>query len=258
VKINSSFFHSSLFHAPTSSKKGTQPIFVSKIPEEVPVFIYLSIYLSIRAAFDGEGIYMADIIVNGISKSFGEKTVLSGVSLRFEEGRRTALMGASGCGKTTLLRIIAGLECADSGEIIGIEPGEFGMVFQEARLFPTATAEENVACVRQSRKDGFAASALRALGFDATDMKKRPHELSGGMQRRVAIARAIAYCDRLFSEGRRPILLLDEAIKELDGETRDLARKYVSEFCDRTDCTVISVTHDEEEAASFCHTVIRL
>ena len=201
---------------------------------------------------------MADIVVKDIKKSYGEKSVLSGVTLCFEEGKRTALMGASGCGKTTLLRIIAGLESADSGDIVGIKAGDFGMVFQEARLFDTATAEENVALVRKNKNDGFALAALYVLGFDDGDMKKRPKELSGGMQRRVAIARAIAYCDRLYEDGKRPILLLDEAIKELDEESSRNALAYITEFCDRTGCTVITVTHDPLEAKSFCHNIIEL
>ena len=201
---------------------------------------------------------MSDITVTNVTKSFGDKTVLSGVTLRFEEGKRTALMGPSGCGKTTLLRIISGLETADSGEICGIKAGDFGMVFQEARLFPTATAEENVAVVRRNKKDGFALSALKSLGFTESDAKKRPNELSGGMQRRVAIARAIAYCDRLHGEGKRPILLMDEAIKELDSDSAQKALDYITAFCDKTNCTVITVTHGEAEAKSFCHAVIAL
>lgn len=201
---------------------------------------------------------MADINVNGVTKSYGEKNVLSSVTLQFSEGKRTALMGPSGCGKTTLLRIIAGLETADSGEIDGIRAGDFGMVFQEARLFPTATAEENVALVRRNKKDGFALAALKALGFTESDAKKRPNQLSGGMQRRVAIARAIAYCDQLCLDGKPPILLLDEAIKELDAESARNALRYITEFCDETNCTVITVTHDENEAKRFCHTVITL
>ena len=201
---------------------------------------------------------MSDIIVTNVKKEYGDKTVLNGVSLRFESGKRTALKGASGCGKTTLLRIIAGLEIADSGEILGIAPGDFGMVFQEARLFPTSTAEENVSMVRKNKKDGFALKILQDLGLSRADAQKYPRELSGGMQRRVAIARAIAYCDRLHSEGKRPILLLDEAIKELDSESAQTVTNYLTEFCDRIECTVITVTHDEKEAENFCHTVINL
>ena len=201
---------------------------------------------------------MGNITVTNITKSYGEKTVLNNVTLCFEEGKRTALMGQSGCGKTTLLRIIAGLESADGGEISGIGAGDFGLVFQEARLFPTASAEENVSVVRRNKKDGFAADALRALGFEETDIKKRPKELSGGMQRRVAVARAIAYCDQLYADGKRPILLLDEAIKELDSETAKRTLSYITEFCERTGCTVITVTHDSEEAKGFCHSIIEM
>ncbi len=201
---------------------------------------------------------MSNITVTNLTKSYGEKTVLNNVTICFEEGKRTALMGPSGCGKTTLLRIIAGLENANSGTVLGIKAGDFGMVFQEARLFPTATAEENVALVRRNKKDGYAAQALLALGFDGADLKKRPSELSGGMQRRVAIARAIAYCDQLYSEGKAPILLLDEAIKELDEASAECALSFITDFCDRTQCTVITVTHDTEEAKRFCHTVITL
>ena len=201
---------------------------------------------------------MKDIIVTNVSKTYGEKTVLNNITLCFESGKRTAIMGPSGCGKTTLLRIIAGLENADEGEVVGIKAGDFGMVFQEARLFPTATAEENVALVRCNKKDGYAAKALLALGFDEADLKKRPAQLSGGMQRRVAIARAVAYCDRLHVEGKAPILLLDEAIKELDESSAECALSFITDFCDRTHCTVITVTHDTEEAKRFCHTVITL
>ena len=201
---------------------------------------------------------MSDIIVTNITKTYGEKTVLNNINLCFKEGKRTALMGQSGCGKTTLLRIIASLELADEGEISGVKAGDFGMVFQEARLFPTASAEENVSVVRKNKKDGFAADALRALGFEETDIKKRPKELSGGMQRRVAVARAIAYCDQLYADGKSPVLLLDEAIKELDSETAKRTLSYITEFCERTNCTVITVTHDIEEARTFCHSIIEM
>ena len=201
---------------------------------------------------------MADIVVRDICKRYGEQNVLDGFSAVFPEGRRTALMGPSGCGKTTLLRIIAGLETADSGEIEGVSAGGFAMVFQEARLFEAMSAEQNVACVRKNKKDGFAALLLSALGFESADLKKRPSQLSGGMQRRVAIARALAYCDRLKAEGRQPVLLLDEAVRELESISAERVRNYIAELCDRTACTVITVTHDEGEASSFCHSVIRM
>lgn len=201
---------------------------------------------------------MADITVRALTKRYGDETVLSELFLTFAEGKKTAVMGPSGCGKTTLLRLLAGLEAPDSGEIDGVEQGGFAMVFQEARLFPEMTAEQNVSAVRKNKKDGFAVSALSALGFDAADMKKRPLQLSGGMQRRVAVARAIAYCDEIFASGKRPILLLDEAVRELDAESVLAVRKYISDFCERSGCTVISVTHDKNEAENFCDETVML
>ena len=201
---------------------------------------------------------MSDIKVNGISKKFGDQTVLDNLTLTFGSGKRTALMGPSGCGKTTLLRIIAGLEAPDTGEVTGIEAGDFGMVFQEPRLFGTMTAEQNITCVLNNKKDGTAQRLLSDLGFSEADVKKRPAELSGGMQRRVAVARAIAYCQRLHEEGKQPILLLDEAIKELDADSKQRVTDLLINFCDQTNCTVISITHDTAEAEYFCHNVIYL
>ena len=78
------------------------------------------------------------------------------------------------------------------------------------------------------------------------------------MQRRVAVARAIAYCDQLYADSKSPVLLLDEAIKELDSETAKRTLSYITEFCERTNCTVITVTHDIEEARTFCHSIIEM
>ncbi|MBR2460239.1 MAG: ABC transporter ATP-binding protein [Clostridia bacterium] len=201
---------------------------------------------------------MADIIVRAVSKSYGNESVLSEFSAVFPEGKRTAIMGPSGCGKTTLLRIISGLEKADSGEIQGLSPGDFAMVFQEARLFEAMSAEQNVSCVRKDKKDGFAVKILVDLGFELADLSKRPSELSGGMQRRVAIARALAYCDRLFCEGKRPVLLLDEAVRELDARSAVNVRQYIVSLCERTGCTVIAVTHDDSEANLLCHDILKM
>ena len=118
---------------------------------------------------------MSDIKVNGISKKFGDQTVLDNLTLTFESGKRTALMGPSGCGKTTLLRIIAGLEVPDTGEITGIEAGDFGMVFQEPRLFGTMTAELfawTITVILLS----FGIEKLIKLAVTLTDKKTNPAE----------------------------------------------------------------------------------
>ena len=120
------------------------------------------------------------------------------------------------------------------------------------------TDEQNITCVIKNKKSEYAKTALIALGFQVTDVKKRPSELSGGMQRRVAVARAIAYCQRLHEEGKQPILLLDEAIKELDADSKQRVTNLLITFCDQTNCTVISITHDIAEAEYFCHNVIYL
>ena len=202
---------------------------------------------------------MNGIEVIGISKKYDEQTVLNNLTLTFEYGDRIALMGPSGCGKTTLLRIIAGLETADEGSIKGIQAGDFGMVFQEPRLFETMTAEQNVTCVLNNKKDDVGRLLLSELGFNEADVKKHTSQLSGGMQRRVAIARAVAYCHQLYyTEGKSPILLLDEAIKELDGESKQKAIALLNRFCDQTGCTLISITHDRAEAENLCHKIIEL
>lgn len=197
------------------------------------------------------------ITVSGLCKSFAGEAVITDFSMKLPHGSSAAIMGASGCGKTTLLRIIAGLESADSGELGGIEGGAIAAVFQEARLFDTLSATGNVALVHPKRSD-IAAALLRELGFSDTDMQKKPSELSGGMQRRAAVARALCYCIRLSEEGTAPILLLDEAVRELDADTAELTRELIFKLADATDCTVISVTHDRSEAERYYGMTIRM
>lgn len=197
-----------------------------------------------------------DITVSGLYKSYGDETVISDLSAHFKSGSRTAIMGASGCGKTTLLRIISGLESADIGEVTG-GGGSLAIVFQEARCFETLSALGNVSAVYTKRAD-VAAHLLRKLGFSDTDMQKKPHELSGGMQRRVAVARALCYCIRLSEEGRSPTLLLDEAVRELDADTARLTQELIFKIASATECTVISVTHDRSEAERLYDTTVSM
>ena len=145
-------------------------------------------------------------------------------------------MGPSGCGKTTLLRLIAGLETPESGEIEGV--GKLGFLFQEDRLISHLTARKNVALVLTGRDtDARAGAALEALGL-SDSMDKPARELSGGMARRVAIARAVLFESKL--------LLLDEPFRGLDEQTRAQAAAWTATHT--AGRTVIAVTHDRQDA----------
>ena len=163
------------------------------------------------------------IVLEHVSKSFGRQSVLTDFSYRFESRGLYRLIGKSGIGKTTLLRIIAGLEKPDGGTVH--VSGDLSYLFQDRRLFDSLTALENVALVAskgmpKSEKRTRASDLLCALGIEQADQMKRIPELSGGMQQRVAIARALFF--------PAPILLLDEPTKELDAENRAILREMIS------------------------------
>ena len=179
---------------------------------------------------------MTDVVVRDVTMRYGEKVVLSHFSHRFSAGRAHCVMGPSGCGKTTLLRLIAGLETPESGEIEGV--GKLGFLFQEDRLISHLTARKNVALVLTGRDtDARAGAALEALGL-SDSMDKPARELSGGMARRVAIARAVLFESKL--------LLLDEPFRGLDEQTRAQAAAWVA--AQTAGRTVIAVTHDRQDA----------
>lgn len=171
-----------------------------------------------------------------VSLSFGALEVLRGASLALEQGERIAITGPSGCGKTSLLHVIAGLLHPDSG-LVRNRAAHTGCVFQEPRLLPWLSAEENVSIVMPHGTHGQdALMLLKKLGL-ADSAEKHPCELSGGMQQRAALARALAYASDL--------LLLDEPFRALDAVSKALAIDAVNE---RADCAVILVTHSPEEA----------
>jgi len=175
------------------------------------------------------------IKIENLSKSYGEKKVFSNLSISIPHGSVTTIIGSSGCGKTTLLRLICGLEKADKGSITGVSKKEISVLFQEDRLFPWLTARQNVEAVIKDKKDKhLAAEILTALGLgDKKDMDAFPSELSGGMKRRVAIARALAY--------KSKVLILDEALRGLDEKNFENAIDVIQRYRDGR--TVISVTH---------------
>lgn len=171
-----------------------------------------------------------------VSLSFGALEVLRGASLTLGQGKRIAITGPSGCGKTSLLHVIAGLLHPDSG-LVRNRAARTGCVFQEPRLLPWLSAEENVSIVMPHGTQGQdVLMLLKKLGL-ADSAEKHPCELSGGMQQRAALARALAYAPDL--------LLLDEPFRALDAASKALAIDAVNE---RADCAVILVTHSPEEA----------
>ena len=176
------------------------------------------------------------IVLNDITVKFGEKTVLENLSAAFEDGKNYAVMGQSGCGKTTILNVISGLIKAKSGNVQNTVGNKISYVFQEPRLYDWMNVTENVSIVSplpKKKADERAKEILASLGLeDSLDLF--PAELSGGMKQRVSIARAIAY--------EPDILLLDEPFKALDEEMKKSVAEYL--FSVMVGKTVIMVTHD--------------
>ncbi len=179
---------------------------------------------------------MKDIVLSGVSKAYGENLVLNKLSATFEYGKVNAIMSASGVGKTTLLRVMCGLEKMDSGEISGLDVKKIAVVFQEDRLCENLNALANIKFVT-NKSEPQILSALAKIGL--SEFEYFPvNKLSGGMKRRVAILRA------LLSE--YDILFLDEPFKGLDVDTKLSVMEYTKEMIKGK--TVILITHDEEEA----------
>lgn len=170
------------------------------------------------------------IKLKNISKSFNGKTVLNDFSCELPEVGLIGVSGASGSGKTTLARIIAGLTAPDSGTVEGIEKKKIAFVFQEDRLFEHLSALDNVALVAD--RDASERYLCR-FGLE-NDFNKKPSELSGGMRRRVALARALAYGGDL--------IILDEPFKGLDDEMKQTVFSAVEEYSQNA--AVILISHD--------------
>lgn len=178
--------------------------------------------------------------LENIKKSFDEKLLFQIPSLTLDIGF-TCLTGASGCGKTTLGRIICGLEKADCGSVYGVE-GASVVLFQESRLLPSLTAYGNIdAICRTNEGRQLGHKLLSRLLFTEEDIKKHPGELSGGMIRRVAIARALVFA----YENSGTFALLDEPFTGLDPETRNIASDIIKEYL--SERVVLVITHDDGE-----------
>ena len=190
--------------------------------------------------------------ITNLSKKYGDKAVLENLSLTFNGPGVLSIMGASGIGKTTLLRIISGIDKKYTGYVFGDNRQKVSYCFQEYRLFPNLTALENITkSVWESVSETNIAAAkemLLDLGFQESDFSLFPDELSGGMKQRVSIARAFLR--------EAPILILDEPTKELDNTLSAKILKMIEEEAKKR--LVIMVTHNESDLYSLTHTVIDL
>lgn len=206
----------------------------------------------------------AQLTFENIVQTYGGLTVLGGVSLTVKPGELVCLLGHSGCGKTTLLRIAAGVEAPTSGRVLmdGLEvsgPSAFieperrgiGLMFQDYALFPHMTILQNVKFglkdLSAREADIAARRALSRVGLEHY-IDEFPHTLSGGEQQRVALARSIA--------PRPGVLLMDEPFSNLDRRMRDAIRDETVAILRETKATTIVVTHDPEEAMRIADRIV--
>jgi putative spermidine/putrescine transport system ATP-binding protein len=203
----------------------------------------------------------ATVEFRSLCRSFGSVRALDGLDLTVAQGELVALLGPSGCGKTTALRVVAGFEHPDSGEVlvdgeditrVPAHRRDAGMVFQSYSLFPHLSALDNVAFGLRMRGVGRAERRARAgelldlVGLpDKAD--RYPHQLSGGQQQRIALARALALRPR--------VLLLDEPLSALDARVRLTLRDEIRRLQQELGITTLFVTHDQEEALSMADRV---
>jgi ABC-type sugar transport system ATPase subunit len=207
---------------------------------------------------------VASLSLRGVAKSFGEASVIRGVTFDVADGEFVVFVGPSGCGKSTLLRMICGLESVSAGEIVieGVRVNDvpaaqrgLALVFQSYALYPHMTVEQNMAFglenlgTPRAEIERRLAEAARMLRLEAL-MKRKPKALSGGQRQRVAIGRAIVREPRIF--------LFDEPLSNLDAELRVEMRAELGALHRRLQTTMIYVTHDQVEAMTMADRIVVL
>ena len=198
---------------------------------------------------------MVGIEIRGLEKRYavegGALEVLRGLDLALEAGAITVVLGKGGCGKTTLLRLVGGLEAPDAGEIRFNGPQKAAYVFQEPRLMPWLNVRDNVQFgLRRGEIDaGDIARIIATVGLSGFE-KSRPAQLSGGMQQRVALARALAY--------RPSFIMMDEPFAALDHFTRESMQRELLRVRRETDASILFVTHSIDEALVLADKIVLL
>jgi len=209
---------------------------------------------------------MAKLSVRNLSKSYpngdsGETEVLDNISFDIEEGELLSILGPSGCGKTTLLKIIAGLLEPDEGEVLidgeKVEPGHnrVGYIFQQESLFPWRTVRQNIEFglevkgIPKEKKDRRVDEALKIAGMEGLD-DHYPHEISGGQARKTEMARSLILSP--------DILVADEALSNLDAQTRNHLQEEFLRIQDITGSTILFVSHNVDETVFLSNRILML
>ena len=200
---------------------------------------------------------MGALLIDSVTKSFGETQILKGIDIDIQDGEFIILVGPSGCGKSTLMNIIAGLEDATSGKLelggkdvttASPKDRDIAMVFQSYALYPTMNVARNISFGLEMRKvpkeerDKVVAEVAKLLQIDHL-LDRKPSQLSGGQRQRVAMGRALARSPRVF--------LFDEPLSNLDAKLRVEMRTEIKKLHKRLGTTIVYVTHDQIEAMTL-------